>query len=87
MWIIKARPSVKKDLKRIDPKNRKKIEDYLYQKVAKLQNPRDLGKALSGSFKGLWRYRVGNYRIIVRIFEQDLEILTLRVAHRRDVYD
>ena len=87
MWQITVRPSVEKSFKKIDIQNRRKILDYLFQKVGTLKDPRSLGKPLTGSFKGLWRYRVGDYRIIVRIVDKELEIVALRIGHRKDIYD
>ncbi len=50
------------------------------------QNPRPSGvKALSGE-PGLWRVRVGDYRVVYEIEDDALVILVVRVAHRREVY-
>lgn len=51
-----------------------------------LSNPRQLGKALTGQFKGLWRYRLGNYRLICDIQDDKLIILALEVGHRKSIY-
>lgn len=58
-----------------------KVENYL------VQNPRFLGIALTGTFSGLYRYRVGDYRIIYEIFEAQLRICVVRVGHRKDIYE
>ncbi len=55
-------------------------------KVANLEDPRSLGKPLSGSLSGLWRYRVGSYRIIASIEDLDIRILVVKIAHRKEVY-
>ncbi|MGD1941610.1 MAG: type II toxin-antitoxin system RelE/ParE family toxin [Leptolyngbyaceae cyanobacterium] len=49
------------------------------------QNPNI--KALQGKLAGQYRYRVGNYRIVYRIQDQDVEVIVLLIAHRREVYD
>jgi mRNA interferase RelE/StbE len=49
-------------------------------------DPRDLGTALTGDFKGCWRYRVGDYRIICSLEDQELIVLVLEIGHRREVY-
>ena len=41
---------------------------------------------MTGNLAGLWRYRVGNWRIICKILDDELVITVIRVAHRRDVY-
>jgi len=49
-------------------------------------DPRCLGKALSGRFSGLWRYRIGDYRLICDIQDKKLCVLVVEIDHRRDVY-
>jgi mRNA interferase RelE/StbE len=49
-------------------------------------DPRSLGKALVGEMAGLWRYRVGNYRLICKIEDRDITILVLEVGHRREIF-
>ena len=51
------------------------------------ENPRQHGKALVANRKGQWRYRIGDYRLIVEIEDEKIKILVLNVGHRRDVYD
>lgn len=59
----------------------KKIENYL------AQDPKNLGKPLNGELSGLYRYRMGDYRIIYHIMQQIVCISVVRVGHRKDVYD
>lgn len=49
-------------------------------------NPRQHGKALAGNLSGQWRYRIGDYRLIVLIEDDRLVITALTVGHRREVY-
>ena len=49
-------------------------------------NPRLQGKALTGKYSGLWRYRVGDYRLICNIEDNTVTILVLALGHRKDVY-
>ena len=51
-----------------------------------MENQRQKGKALVGNKLGLWRYRIGDYRLICKIEDEKLIILALAIAHRRDVY-
>ncbi len=85
-WTIKYLDSLKKQMKRIDPQARRDIRAYLEYRVALLDNPRDLGQPLSANLSSLWRYRVGDYRIICDIQEQQLTVLVVRVGHRKQVY-
>ena len=81
-WKIEWATSVQKNMKNVDHAERKKIRDYLEHKVAVLDDPRQLGKPLLGNMANFWRYRVGNYRIIVSIEEKEVKILVVRVGHR-----
>lgn len=56
-------------------------------RLQELQNPRIRGKGLVGNRAGMWRYRVGDYRILCRIKDDVLEILVVEIGHRRNVYD
>ncbi|HJW79406.1 MAG TPA: type II toxin-antitoxin system RelE/ParE family toxin [Beijerinckiaceae bacterium] len=57
------------------------------ERIATAADPRRFGKALAGEFAGLWRYRVGDYRLIVSFEDDRLIVLVLRLGHRRTVYD
>nr|CDL66139.1 unnamed protein product [uncultured bacterium] len=74
-----------KELKTLDPPVRRLILDAL-EEVSTLDDPRVRGKALTGSWGGFWRYRVGNYRIICEINDSELRILAVKVAHRSKAY-
>lgn len=53
-----------------------------------LDNPRSIGQALHGEkFGELWRYRVGDWRIICQIQDAKLVVVALPVGHRREVYE
>lgn len=54
--------------------------------VQNTSNPRQYGKALSRNLDGKWRYRVGNYRVICAIEEDQLVVLALEVGHKKKVY-
>ena len=78
-WTIEFLPAAAKELKKLDRTEAARI-------VATLDNPRTLGSALSGELGGLWRWRVGDYRVVARIEDQRITILIVRIAHRREVY-
>jgi len=58
----------------------------MLEDISVLENPRDRGHALTGKFLGLWRYRVGDWRVIVKIEDGRLVIVVVAVGNRRDVY-
>jgi len=60
---------------------------FLSSRVARLDNPRSIGQALQGqSFGEFWKYRVGDYRLICKIEDEQVLILVLQVGHRCEVY-
>lgn len=87
-WKIEVAAEAKRDLEKLDPQVTRRIERFLYERVARLDNPRSIGQALQGEkFGELWRYRVGDWRIICKIEDAKLVVLALRVGHRREVYE
>lgn len=78
----------KRELDKLDPHVRRRIESFLHDRVAPLEDPRSIGEALRGSKLGeFWRYRAGDWRIICEIQDAKLIVLALRVGHRREVYE
>lgn len=69
----------------MDKQTARRIRNELVE-IAKLEDPRSRGKAPTGNLAGLWRYRVGDYRIICDIEDGVLLTLVVDVAHRREVY-
>ena len=51
-----------------------------------LENPKRVGILLRGELEGIWSARRGTYRILFRIYEENHEVIVLRVGHRRDIY-
>ena len=85
-WTIEYPDTARTQLRRLDRQAARHIVDYMDQRVSVLENPRDLGQALSGPLGGLWRYRVGDCRVICDIQDQVLRILVVRVGRRDTVY-
>jgi mRNA interferase RelE/StbE len=85
-WTIEYSESATKSLQKLDRSIAKRVVNYMEQRIATLPDPRLSGKPLSGGMKGLWRYRVADYRIICRIEDRQVIILVVDVDHRREVY-
>jgi mRNA interferase RelE/StbE len=86
-WRVELAESAARELAKLDPQHRKRIVKFLHERVAKLENPRSIGKALQGFKLGeFWKYRVGDYRLIAKIEDDRLIVLVLRVGHRKEVY-
>ena len=75
-----------KQLKKMDRHVGMMLAKDLKKRLDGLENPRQFGKALVGDYKGLWRYRVGNYRVICDIIDNKMVILALEMGHRKDIY-
>lgn len=85
-WTIEYAESVQKPIAKLDPQTRRQIRSFLEEKIAGLDDPRSQGKALTGPLRGLWRYRMGDHRIICDIIDQRLVVLVLKIDHRSSVY-
>ena len=85
-WTIEFTPRAAKQLKKLDRVAAGRIVDTLTRDLARHDHPRDFGEALVGSWTGLWRYRVGDYRAICRIEEDVVTVYVIEVGHRREVY-
>ena len=78
-WSVNFSLTAIKQLKKIDKKWQAKILDFLEDEIIKTDDPKIKGKLLTGDKKGLWRYRIGDYRIICDIRYNELVILALTV--------
>jgi mRNA interferase RelE/StbE len=86
-WRIRFDPAAEKELKKLDRLDTLRILRFLSDRVAKLDDPRGIGEALKGAKLGsLWKYRVGDYRIIADIQDGELCILVVRIGNRREIY-
>jgi len=72
------------DLLNLDKNMQKKIAVKVKDYLAK--EPLTLGKPLQGIFKGLHRYRYGDYRIVYSIDRSNENVIILRIGHRKDIY-
>ena len=86
-WKIEYTQTALDQLRKLDRQVAKRILNYLDTQIAPLEDPRSRGKTLKSNLSGLWRYRVGDCRVIVEIQIGELIILVVRVGNRRDVYE
>ena len=77
----------RRELRKLDPKVQDDILRYLRDHVAGSANPRLFGKPLRQNLAGLWRYRVGDYRLICRLEQDRFVVLVIKVGHRRAIYE
>ena len=84
-WQTKFESQAEKELSSLDNSVKIRILKYL-KKLEGYDNPRALGKPLTENLSGYWRYRIGNYRIISRIYDSEFVILLLAIRKRDVVY-
>jgi mRNA interferase RelE/StbE len=85
-WRIEFVPAAAKELKKLGNAEAARIIATLETRIAVLDDPRSLGSAMTGDLGGLWRWRIGDYRVIARIEDERITILVVRTGHRREVY-
>ena len=86
-WQIEFDELAKKELTKLDRRTAQRLLDFLKDKLLSRKDPRSMGQALRGSKLGeFWKYRVGDYRIIVSIEDDKMIVLVLRVGNRREIY-
>jgi mRNA interferase RelE/StbE len=86
MWRIEVSPRAEKVLRKLDRQVARRVRDSLIR-LASMTDPTSSCKPLSGPLTGLWRYRVGDYRIILDIDHGQVVIIALDLGHRRNIYD
>jgi mRNA interferase RelE/StbE len=86
MWTIEFDLVARRELDKLDKPIANRILKFLYQRIARLESPQQVGEKLQGALSAYWKYRVGDYRIICSIEHDRLVVLVLRVGHRSQIY-
>ena len=87
IWRVEFDPDAARELRKLGKPAQVEILRYLRTRIATAEDPRRFGKALTKDLKGLWRHRVGAFRIVARIDDGHFLVLVVTVGHRREVYD
>lgn len=85
-WTVEVSDFAERHLRKLDRPVHKRLLDWLDDRIEGCKNPRHFGEPLKGDLASLWRYRVGDYRIICEIQDERLVVLALAVGHRREIY-
>ena len=85
-YSVKYKKSAEKKLNKMDAPVRARIKAWINKNLEGCENPRAQGKALEGDWNGYWRYRVGDYRIVAEIKDNEIIILIINVDKRNDIY-
>ena len=86
-YQIELTEQFKKEFKKLDKYTQKLLRSWINKNIENIENPRQKGKALVGNKLGLWRYRIGDYRLITKIDDGKLLIIALELKHRKKVYE
>lgn len=86
VWTINYTDTARTQLRKLDKQSAKRILDFMDERVPGRDDPQATGKALTGPLGGLWRYRVGDFRVICEIHDGALRILVVQLGNRREVY-
>jgi mRNA interferase RelE/StbE len=86
-WAYSFDQRALRELQKLDRQAQKEIIAYLEKRIATKEDPRRFGKPLRAQLVGLWRYRVGDYRILCQLKDDVLLVLVVSVGHRKNVYD
>jgi mRNA interferase RelE/StbE len=84
-WRVETTDQFDREFKKLDRSMQRRVLAYL-RDVEGLDDPRQRRKGLTTNHAGVWRYRVGEYRILAQLIDNTMTVLTLGVGHRRDVY-
>jgi mRNA interferase RelE/StbE len=87
LWTVEFDDRARRELRKLDTTIQLTILRYLRERIIGASDPRRFGKPLRRNLAGLWRYRVGDYRLICRLEKDRLVVLVLQVGHRREVYE
>jgi mRNA interferase RelE/StbE len=85
-WRVEFDRDAARDLRKLDIQAQRRILRYLRERIATDEDPRRFGHPLTHELKGLWRYRIGDFRIVASIEDDRLVVLVVTVGHRREVY-
>lgn len=86
VWTIDYTDTAKTQLRILDKQAARRILDFMDERIGGRDDPRSTAKALTGPLGGLWRYRVGDFRVICDIQDGALRVLVVQLGNRREVY-
>lgn len=85
-WQIRFEKRASRDLERLSKQDQLRVKSFLDERILRTDDPRQLGKALSGPLAGVWSYRVGSLRILARIEHGELVVVVIEIDDRSRIY-
>ena len=86
VWKIEFERHALKELKSLGRPASMRVLKTLEMRIAQLPDPRELGDPLVGEWSGYWRYRIGDYRVIAKFYDEVMVVSVVKIGHRREVY-
>ncbi|WP_288311051.1 type II toxin-antitoxin system RelE/ParE family toxin [uncultured Acidaminococcus sp.] len=86
MYQVRFSEHAVKELKKLDKQTARVIKNWVVKNLVDTTDPRQHGKSLTRNLKGVWRYRVGDYRLFAEIQDDVLIVFLFEIAQRREVY-
>lgn len=86
IWQLNFHERAVRQLKGLPKDIQRRIISYFEERVLVQTDPRVLASKLSGEMSGLFRYRIGDYRVITALDKGKMIVLALEVGHRKEVY-
>ncbi|MFZ1641573.1 MAG: type II toxin-antitoxin system RelE/ParE family toxin [Candidatus Contendobacter sp.] len=85
-WTVELSADAAKALDKMDAPTCNRIRRFIRERLRGTDNPRQWGKALTGRYAGLWRYRLGDYRLVCQLQDARLVVLVVKVVRRDKAY-
>ncbi len=86
VWKISFTKNAVKQLGKLDRETARLIVRFMEEKIAGSSDARRYGHALVGDQKGRWRYRIGDYRVVCELRDNELLVVVITLGHRREIY-
>ncbi len=85
-WKVEYTDIAERKINKLDPQVRGRINGFFRERVTSIDDPACLAEPLVGEFRGLWRFRIGDYRAICDIQRRHILVLVLDIGHRKEIY-
>jgi mRNA interferase RelE/StbE len=86
IWRVEFTDEAERDLRELAPLDRNLILKFLQERIERDDDPRRIGEALKGPRRGLWRYRVGDFRVLAEIVDRRVTVVVIEIGNRREIY-
>ncbi len=86
-YTVETTPRFDREFRKLDRYTQRFLKAWIMKNLEGCEDPRQHGKGLTANRSGQWRYRIGDYRLLCEIQDEELVILALTVGHRREVYN